>query len=217
MLGESVETLHLSERGADHDRLFALTERATGRYVSARQYPGLVAYRARLVGEAIEIICPDGRTMAPEDPELLAALSNELGRKLELSVAFDERHPSGLFDDSSILLASVQSLASLAAAHPAGKFDKRRFRANIWVDVPGETGFPEELWIQNELLIGDEVRLRVERPCERCVITTTAQEDLETDYSILKTIVQNNNAILGVYCSITRGGTIRLRDHLRIL
>jgi uncharacterized protein YcbX len=212
MLGEQLEELRVSLRGADNDRLFALREKATHKLLSARQQPQLLMHQARVGNRGIEVIQPDGTCLAADDPRLVDHFSSEFGRKLELASAFSERDPDGLFDDSSILLVSKQSLFTLAAARTESVFDPRRFRANIWIDWPQQADFPEEQWMHKTLSIGDQVRLHADKLCERCVMTTHAQPDLERDYEVLKTITQVNNAALGIYCSIISGGTIKVGD-----
>ncbi|HEY9789902.1 MAG TPA: MOSC N-terminal beta barrel domain-containing protein [Candidatus Obscuribacterales bacterium] len=215
MLGEQLEQLHLGLRGADDDRLFALREKATHKLVTARQQPQLLMHQARVGSRGVEIVRPDGTCLSAEDPRLVEHFSAEFGRKLELARAFSERDPEGLFDDSGILLVSNQSLSTLAAARPESDFDRRRFRANIWIDWPQPADFPEQQWLHKTISVGDEVRLHVDKLCERCVMTTHAQSDLERDYQILKTITQMNDAALGIYCSIISGGTIKTGDLVR--
>lgn len=217
MLGEQMQSLDLTTRGTAWDRAFAFRDVVTQKKLTARQYAPLLEHQARVRDERVEVVRPDGRVMVAEDPELLAAVASESGKKLQLAQAFDERNPNGLFDDSSILLISMQSVGTLSDLYPAGRFDMRRFRANIWVDFgDGTTArFPEQQWLGETLHIGGAT-LKVDRVCERCVITTMAQEDLESDFGILRTITQENDAVLGVYCSIVSGGTINVGDGVAV-
>ena len=213
MLGEKRQELRINQLGAEGDRLFGLKENATHKFVTARQQPDLLAHRAAFAGEKVQVTLPDGRTMDAEDSRLIDYFEQRYGRKVSLARAFDERHPKGIFDDDSILLISTQSLAELERRY-AGSFDVRRFRANIWIDGPEKEPFFEEAWLNKEIAIGSEVVLKADTLCERCVMTTHAQEELPQDHGILKTIVQTNNAVLGVYCKIVQGGLIRLGDNV---
>lgn len=218
MLGEQMQSLELTTRGTALDRAFAFRDVVTQKKLTARQYAPLLAHQARIRDERVEVVRPDGRVMLADDPELLALLSDESGKKLQLARAFDERNPTGLFDDSPILLISMQSVGALSDSYPAGRFDMRRFRANIWVDCgDSSTRFPEQQWIGETLRIGASgLALKVDRVCERCVITTMAQEDLESDFGILRTITQENEAVLGVYCSIVSGGSVNVGDVMAV-
>jgi hypothetical protein len=47
-------------------------------------------------------------------------------------------------------------------------------------------------------------------------MTTLAQADLPKDPGILRTAAQHNQANVGVYASVTRGGTVRRGDAVRL-
>ena len=85
------------------------------------------------------------------------------------------------------------------------------------VDAVGsEPGFPEQAWIGHTLAIGDNVRLNITGPCGRCVMITLAQGALPKDSGILRTAVQQSHGHVGVYAAVTRGGTIRRGDPVRL-
>jgi len=91
---------------------------------------------------------------------------------------------------------------------------------NIIVDTKVE-GFVENDWVNRELNIGDEVRLKVSLPDPRCVMTTLAQEELPRDTDVLRTLVRHNKVQVGaagqfpcagVYAVVEASGIIRLGD-----
>ena len=103
------------------------------------------------------------------------------------------------------------------ALYPEGRFEVRRFRPNIVVATgPDQQGFVENDWIGQTLAIGGEVRLRVTGPCPRCVMTTLPQGDLAKDAGILRTAAQNNEANVGVYADVVKGGTVRRGDEVTL-
>jgi len=122
-----------------------------------------------------------------------------------------------LFDSAVIHLLTTAALDHLRALYPAGRFEVRRFRPNL-VIAPSEdaAGFVEEAWVGKTIAIGDAVRLRVTKPCARCVMTTLPQSDLPRDLGILRTAVQHKAANVGVYAAVARGGLIRRGDPVRI-
>ena len=63
---------------------------------------------------------------------------------------------------------------------------------------------------------GHGLRLRVTRPCPRCVMTTLSQGDLLKELAILRTAAHHNQAIVGVYADVLRCGTIRRGDPVRL-
>ena len=82
--------------------------------------------------------------------------------------------------------------------------------------APTESSFVEDSWIGRTIAIGEQVRLHVLRPTGRCVMTTLAQGDLPKDLGILRTAVQANQAKVGVYVTVVRGGVIRRDDPVTI-
>jgi MOSC domain-containing protein len=128
--------------------------------------------------------------------------------------------PGTLFDYSAMHLVTTATLAALSEAYADGRFDVRRFRPNVVVDVPGRA-FAENEWVGRTIRIGDEVRIEVVVPTPRCVMTTLPQADLPKDPGILRTAAQNNardfgpfagQPCVGVYAEVVSGGTIRAGD-----
>jgi hypothetical protein len=116
-----------------------------------------------------------------------------------------------------IHLLTTATLDRLRELYPQGRFEVRRFRPNIVVQLAsGEKGFAENAWIGHTLAIGTAVRLNITGPCGRCVMTTLAQGDLSRDPGILRTAAQHNQVNVGVYATVVRGGTIRRGDPVRI-
>jgi uncharacterized protein YcbX len=196
------------------------------------------------IGEKIppvRISLPDGTIVTSEQSDLNQILSNLLGREVTLSspapktpsleeywpdmeglahreTITDEAMPSETFFDLAVLhVLTTATLDRLRELYPQGRFEIRRFRPNIMVEVPsGETDFVEDAWIGHTLAIGDEVRLSITGPCPRCVMTTLAQGDLPLDPGILRTAAQHNQVNVGVYAAVLRGGAIRCGAPVRL-
>ena len=107
----------------------------------------------------------------------------------------------GLLGDRAYALMDAATLEQLGNSNSQGRFEARRFRPNVLID-PGP---------------GQEVRLQINKPCPRCVMTTLPQGDLPQDTGILRTAAQENKAHVGVYASVLQGGTIRCGDAVRIV
>jgi hypothetical protein len=126
--------------------------------------------------------------------------------------------PEGtFFDCATIHLLTTATLDRLRELYPNGRFEVRRFRPNIVVEAAaGEKSFVENGWIGHTIRIGNDVRLSITGPCPRCVMTTLPQGDLPKDPGILRTAAQQNQANVGVYANVARGGTIRRGDPVRL-
>jgi uncharacterized protein YcbX len=189
----------------------------------------------------VNITLPDGTLTSGTRADLPLLLSPVLGREVALHAAAsdkpileeywpdiegldhrdavtDETMPAGTFFDlAPIHLLTTATLDRLRALYPQGRFEVRRFRPNIVVAVEGEPReFVENDWVGRTLRLGSEVRLRITRPCGRCVMTTLPQSDLPADPGILRSAVQHNKGHVGVYATVLHGGTVRRGDAIRL-
>jgi uncharacterized protein YcbX len=195
------------------------------------------------VGSAVgpvRVTLPDGGHALSSSPDFGAKLSATLGRSVTLvaappqnpqleeywpdmeelpnrNVVTDESIPEGTFFDLGPLhVLTTATLDKLSELSPESRFESRRFRPNLIVDVGNKKGFVENEWIGKTLLIGPDVRIQVTAPCPRCVMTTLAQGDLPKDPAILKTAARYNHARVGVYASVVQAGTIRVGDTVKL-
>lgn len=249
MMGEELSASFVTDRGLLGDRAFALTDRETGKVVSAkepRKWQGMfdlrAAYSEPLRGNGLPpawITLPDGEVVASDSANVDQVLSDLLGR----AVAFEANAPSAptleeywppiegldhqdtvteeampegtFFDAATVHLLTTSTIDRLRELYPPGRFEVRRFRPNVVVDA-GDAGFVENDWVGRELALGDQVRLRIVKPCPRCVMTTLPQFDLPRDPGILRAAAKHNGANVGVYASVLRGGTVARGDHVRL-
>ena len=132
------------------------------------------------------------------------------------NVVTDEAMPGGTyFDSATIHLLTTSTLNRLSDLYPQGRFEVRRFRPNI-VIATDDDGFLENDWIGKTLAIGDEVRLEINGPCPRCVMTTLPQGDLPNDPGILRAAAKHNGVNIGVYASVVQSGTVRIGEAARL-
>ena len=187
----------------------------------------------------VRITFPDGTIATSGEDDLGETLSRALGREVTIEevqsraggakaeeywpdmegldyrdTVTDFDLPEGTFFDIGVVhLLTTATLDRLRALYPAGRPEARRFRPNIVVATGAEEqGFVENDWVGHIVSIGDEVRMRVSRLCPRCVMITLAQGDLPKDSGILRTAAQNNDANVGVYADVVKGGTVRRGD-----
>jgi uncharacterized protein YcbX len=147
------------------------------------------------------------------DTAAIAALQAAIGRPVSLSHIGSRRSSAasgGFFDAEPIHLLTTATMNEIARRNPASRIDPRRFRPNIVIDTGDAEGFVEEDWIGRTLALGDTVLLQVTSPCERCVMTTLAQDDLPADPSVLRTLSMVNEAVAGVYARVVRGGMVQV-------
>jgi uncharacterized protein YcbX len=157
------------------------------------------------------------RSQAPDTPQLeeyWPDLENMAHRE---TVTEEAMPPNGFFDGAVVHLLTTATLDRLQSLYPDGSFVAERFRPNlVVVPASSKTGFVENSWIGRTIAIGEQVRLLITANTGRCVMTTLAQGDLPKDIGILRTTVEANQANVGVYASVTRGGIIRRSDVVAI-
>ncbi|RLP26038.1 MOSC domain-containing protein [Mesorhizobium sp. YM1C-6-2] len=225
--GESLSELAVGTEGADGDRLFGLVDIGTGEIArpdTNQKWHGVPRIAGRLVGDGrLEIRTPGGDWLAAPGEAADRAASAFLGFDASIrpfrgpgadgdGVPFSPR-----YQKAPIHLLTTASLAELKAQHPAGDPDPRRFRPNILVDMPPVAGhFPETEWLGRKIAIG-ELELAIADPCRRCGFTIIAQEGFANDPDILRTLVRKNAHNLGVYCTVTRPGRVRMGDAMRLI
>ena len=189
----------------------------------------------------VRIVLPDGTAVTSDQGDLNRILSKALDREVTLRAArhgtvnaeeywpdmegLDHRDtvtdftlPEGTFFDVAMVhLLTTATLDRLRELYAPGRFEVRRFRPNIVVQLgSNEKSFAENAWVGHTLAIGTAACLNITGPCGRCMMTTLAQGDLPRDPGILRTAAQHNKVNVGVYAAVARGGTIRRGDRVRL-
>ena len=220
--GEPLELAAVTTAGLDGDRRFALFDVETGFGLTGRRAPELLFASARLNDDGgVDITLPDGSVTRDDD-----ALSAWLGRRVTLRSAdagvprqyespvdFENEAMShwapwdgagGAYHDSAGARVSLVSMATI------GAWDRRRFRANVYLDGEGEDAL-----VGSKLTLG-EATLDVVMRLERCVMTTRPQAGgVERDLDVLRTINRERGGCLAVGALVRKPGTVRVGDTLK--
>lgn len=215
MLGEELARLDIEPRGIVGDRVLAVrnADGKIGSGKSTRRFgrvEGLLFCRASLDGDTPWIELPDGTKVRADAESAEERLAAALGQPL--SVVREEAVSH--LDAAPVHLLTTASLRWLADRLGEGAADVRRFRPNVVVDVAG-TSRAEEAWVGRTLRCG-EIELRITERTVRCVMTTLAQRAIEHAPAVLGTLAADNDACLGVYAEVVRGGTMRVGDALSL-
>lgn len=199
MLGETVNSIFVDERGAEADRRLALIDGQTG-YVASAKHPRLWRDLLKCTANAdagrVRIALPDGTQVAADDPEVDRLLSRMIGRPVRL---VGQRPDGALLErpDPEQLLelgfdAEVSGrILEIAQATPGDSFtdeaplhaittatlehigvEALRYRPNLVIATPpGYPPYVENDWVGADLAVG-EVRMRVLTATSRCVVPT---------------------------------------------
>lgn len=115
------------------------------------------------------------------------------------------------FDAFPINVLTEASLRALQSLVPDAVLDVRRFRPNLLLAGDAAEGFVEEGWIGRVLQVG-EAALAVEAKAPRCVMTSHAQEGLDRDPTVIRTIVRELQSCFSAYARVATAGAVRVGD-----
>ena len=128
-----------------------------------------------------------------------------------------ESPPGTYFDAFPISIMSQQSLATMNRLEGESRFDVRRFRPNLLVDIPDtDHPFPEQAWVGKTLSIGS-VKLRIDMTCPRCSMTTHGFDDLPRDTEVMRKLVNHSDGNLGIYASVIQAGKVSADDSVSVV
>ena len=121
------------------------------------------------------------------------------------------------FSDVAKKVVSIINLASVAAIeNTVGQpVDPLRFRGNLYVS--GWPAWREFDLLDQEIHVGDKVRLKVVKRIVRCAATNVDPVTGARDLNIPKTLIQTfGHADCGIYAEVIEGGDIADGDALKV-
>jgi MOSC domain-containing protein len=243
MRGEELEEAFAGFSGIYGDRLFAFRSSASPKgfpYLTAREQRRLLQYRphfrypdkaARPINltEAesmganpvsadsselmIDVETPNGKTLGIDDPDLMDMLRTDIDQKHQLTLMRSER---ALTDCRPVSIFSLQSARQLEE-ETGVPIDKRRFRANVYVDLASSGGFAENDFVGKSLRIGPKVVVRILERDARCVMITLDPDTTEKTPEILKKVAQAHEGMAGVYGAVMVEGMLHKGDPVEVL
>src|SRR6478672_2349450 len=243
MRGEELDEAFAGFSGIYGDRLFAFESSASPKgfpYLTAREQRRLLQYRPRFrypdkasrpinLTEAesmganpvwadpselmVDVETPDEQRLAIDDPTLIELLRADIDQKHQLKVMRSER---AMTDCRPVSIFSLQSARQLG--EETGKLiDKRRFRANVYVDLASGGGFAENDFVGRSLRIGPKVVVRILERDARCVMITLDPDTTEKTPEILKKVAQAHEGMAGVYGAVMVEGMLHKGDPVEVL
>jgi uncharacterized protein len=222
MQGERLVQAELTTQGLLGDRAYAIVDRETGKVASAksvRLFPNLLRLSAAFVepprvGDEIppvRITLPDGEAVTSDAGDIDRVLSRWFRREVTLArsapadFTIEQYHPD------------------VEHADPAGHRDicvEQKLGAALFSQIGADSPVPAGAFF-------DVFPLSVltSSTLERCVMTTLAQEGLDDDLEVLRTLVRHNRIEVagmgpapcaGAYAVIESPGTLRAGDRMAV-
>lgn len=220
MAGITTASAFLGWHGLDGDRRFAFRRVGDDSgfpWLTAGRLPELIRYHPVGLDESggeplpTHVRTPAGESVDLRSPELHAEIARRFGSDVDLM-----KLKHGIFDEAAI---SVICLATIAGIGREAGFDldRRRFRANIFLETERTDPFLEDEWVGGTLEFGDRdprPAITVTQRDERCMMINLDPDTAKQDGRIMKAVVRLNGNYAGVYASVLRRGTIRVGDHV---
>jgi uncharacterized protein YcbX len=243
MRGEELDEAFVGYPGVYGDRVFAFKSSASPSgfpYFTARDARTLLQYRpifrhpdkaarpvnmteaaglgagplsADLSELMVDVETPDGKTLAVDDPALIESLRTAVDEKHQLTLLRSQR---AMTDCRPVSLFSVQSARQLSQETET-PVDKRRFRANVYLDLASNDGFAEDKFVGRSLRIGPKVIVRVLERDSRCAMVTFDPDTAERTPALLRKIAQAHEGLAGVYGAVMIEGMLRKGDPVELL
>jgi uncharacterized protein YcbX len=211
MRGEELAEAFAGFGGIRGDRLFAFrssANRETFPYFTGRDQREMLRYRPILRNDGVAVATPSGETLAIDDPALIASLRDGIDEKHQVTLMRSDR---ALADAYPISLLSVQTAAQLSRELDTA-WDKRRVRANVYLDLPTSTGFAENDLVGRSLRIGATLVVSVAAKDGRCMMITLDPDTAEKSPALLKQVAQAHGGTAGVYGNVVTEGIVRKGD-----
>jgi uncharacterized protein YcbX len=243
MRGEELDEAFAGYSGIYGDRLFAFRSSANHEgfpYFTAREQRRLLQYRPRfrypekaarpinlieaesrnanpLLANLAELIVdvetPTGKTLAIDDPALIEIVRTDIDQKHHVTLMQSQR---AMTDCRPVSIFSLQSAQQLAEETGA-PVDKRRFRANVYLDSTSANGFAENEFVGRSVRLGSKVVITVLERDSRCMIITLDPDTGEQTPAILKKVAQAHDGMAGVYGAVLVEGMVHKGDPVELL
>ena len=243
MRGEELDEMFVGYAGVYGDRLFAFESSANANgfpFFTGRDQRQMIRYRARFrnpekaarpvnLSDAekhnatplyaapndlmVDIETPDGKTFAINDPALIDNLRTNIDEKHQLTLL---RSDKAMTDCRPLSIFAVQSARKLGE-ETGTNVDKRRFRANVYLDLNFSWGFVEDTFVGKTLRIGSKVVVSVVERDPRCMMITLDPDTAEKSPAILKAVAQAHEGMAGVYGAVLAEGMIHKGDSVELL
>lgn len=245
MRGEELPAIFVGYSGIYGDRLYAFKSSAAPAgfpFFTARERREMLLYRPRFrhaekaavppnleeaealspilnpIGAdpadlAVDVEMPSGEVLTVDDAALLRQLAEGNGDGHSLTLLRSER---SLTDCRPISLFSLQTARQLGEEVGA-VLDKRRFRANLYLDLKAADGFSENGLVGRRLRIGPKVVVSVGDRDPRGQMITLDPETAAPNPEILRMVNRAHDGTAGVYGAVLTEGTIRTGDPVEVL
>src|SRR5919197_554515 len=245
MRGEELQEAFVGFPGVYGDRLYAFRSSAAPKgfpYLTGREQEVLLLYRPRFrhperatkpgnlaEAEAIEpgltpvyaessdftvdVETPAGERLSIDAPRLTSMLPEGIREPHELTLLRSDR---AMTDCRPISIFSIQTAWQLSKELGID-LDKRRFRANVYVQLDSGNAFEEDEFVGRTLRIGAKTTITVVDRDPRCKMITLDPDTAQPNPEVMRRVARDHGGKAGVYGAVLTEGTIRPGDEIALL
>ena len=245
MRGAELEEAFVGFSGVYGDRLFAFRSAGAPRgfpYLTGRNLAEMLLYRPRFryperavkppnLTEAekitpgltpavadpsdliVDVETPSGEVLAVDDPALMRMLGKETDDAHGLTLMRSDR---AMTDCRPVSLFALQTARQLGDEIGVA-IDKRRFRANIYMDLASAAGFGEDAFVGQTLRIGAQAVVSILQRDPRCKMISLDPDTAEQNPEVLRKVSQAHGGMAGVYAAVLVEGIVRHGDAIELL
>jgi uncharacterized protein len=175
--------------------------------------PGLTPVYAEPASSMVDVETPAGDKLAIDDPRLIDRLREGIRERHELTLLRSDR---AMTDCRPISMFSIQTVEQLGE-EIGMNLDKRRFRANIYLDLESGSAFCENDFVGHTLQIGDKVIIAVTDRDPRCKMITLDPDTAQQNPGVMRHIARAHDGKAGVYGAVLVEGIIRSGDQIELM
>jgi len=175
--------------------------------------PGVTPANAEPNDLILDVVTPSGMVVAVDDPALIEMLAEGLRGENHLTLVRSDR---ALTDCRPVSLISLQTIRQVEAELGI-PVDKRRFRANVYLNLASDYGFAEDKLVGRKLRIGPSAVIMVLERDPRCKVISLDPDTGEHNPEVLRKVVQEHDNFAGVYCAVLVEGILTKNDSIDLL
>ena len=161
----------------------------------------------------LDVETPAGERLAIDDPRLMEMLREGIRDTHELTLLRSHR---AMTDCRPVSIISIQTVCQLSQELGID-LDKRRFRANLYVELESGKGFGEDEFVGRTLRIGAKTAIAVVKRDSRCKISTLDPDTAQPNPEVMRRLARDHEGKAGVYGVVLVEGTIRPGDEVALL
>ena len=155
----------------------------------------------------VEVKTPEGDSYDIESPEFLANLEKTTERSLRVHVTQKGQH-----DCRPLSIFSTSAAAKLGE-ELGMEIDKRRFRANFYVEWENQDDpYYEFSLVGKSLKIGDKLEVAVIERDPRCKMITLDPDTADESPKVLQHVSRNHGGDAGVFAAVLQEGRVKKGD-----